>query len=145
MSENGAEPRHLDAIDYPKIEIPGRGTFVVKFGPAAAVVLERQVKMDMAEIGRRMLEWMPHQSESGEEIPGRVSPAFLFEVLSACLWTKLHLPAIELAELFEDDWNSLPEVARVVATAFSKAQWPARMRLQEPSTNTAQEPPALPN
>jgi hypothetical protein len=127
-------------IEYPKITVPGHGVFIVKFGMGAQYTLEKELGVDFIQVAKNIQEWVPRQDEQGNTIPGRVSQSFLFDVLSACLaGSGLKIPARDLADCFT--WETLPDVAKAVAEAFAKTQWPTRPKLQEPSTTQEQAKP----
>lgn len=137
MSENnGADPIDTKIV-YPKITIPGKGTFTVKYSLGASYTLEDEMKMDDAAFARALQKWFPHKeiNAAGDEIeiPGQVSKSFLFKVLSACIWDQIQLTPRQLADAFET-WDNLSEIAKVIAEAFSKTRWSAQTRLQEPAT-----------
>lgn len=70
--------------------------------------------------------------------PGRISPAFLFDVLSACIWGQIQLSPRDLAECY-DSFDQLSEVARVVMIAFTKTRWSAS-NAPTSATATGQDP-----
>lgn len=132
-------------IKYPTIDIPGRGTFVVKFGLGAAYTLEEETGMDEVQFARALQKWAPHKDHAAgcdqsdcecPVIPGAVSKTFLFKVLSACIWDQIQLTPRQIADAFST-WDTLPDIAMKIAEAFSKTQWSSRpMQLQEPATPT---------
>ena len=133
MSEtNGREPD--SKITYPKITVPNIGTFTVKYGMGASFTLEDELHMDDQAVFAELEKWMPKTDEAtGETVAGTVNKAFLFKVLSACLWDQVQLTPRQLADAFQT-WDTLPEIARVVAEALSKTQWSAKIELREPAT-----------
>jgi hypothetical protein len=122
-------------IQYPAIEVPGKGTFVVKFGFGAIYTLEDRLGLAAEDIGAKLHEMFPTGGA-----PGKISPVFLTKVLSACIWDQAHLTPEEIAYCFEP--SDLPTIGRVVAEAFAKTQWPTRApTLQEPATKKNLEQP----
>jgi hypothetical protein len=154
MQPNGADTPQ-SPIEYPKIEIPGKGTFTVKFDLVAQYWLDKNLKMTASEFGEKLQEFLPkpmldangnpmHDTEGKPQmIPGSVHPAFLFDVLSACLWKQTHLDPVQLAECF-DSFDGLTDIVRALGEAFVKTRWSAKVKLQEPATQ-APEPEAKPN
>ncbi len=145
------EPQQDTPIDYPKLLVPGHGTFIVKFGLGAQYTLDTELGMDPQTFIAKLQEWFPkpQKDAAGEPvmdqegnpvmIPGKVGPSFLFKVLAACLEGQgLRLPPRELADCFQ--FHQLPSIARVVMEAFSKTQWSAQSTLQEPATAQEQRP-----
>lgn len=130
-------------IVYPRITVPGKGTFTVKYGMGASFTLEDELGMDDQAVFAELMKLLPVTDPQTNEVlqPGRVNKSFLLKVLSACLWDQIHLTPRELADAF-GTWDTLPEIARVVLEALSKTQWSAKLSLQEPAT-TQQGP--LPN
>lgn len=125
MESNGHKPDL--PIKYPSITIPGKGTFQVKYDLAASYTLEDELGMDQQAFAAKLQEWIPRKvrdEETGEEteIAGKVSMPFLFKVLSACIWEQAKLTPREIAAAFKT-WDKLPEIAMIVAEAFSKTQW----------------------
>lgn len=138
-------------VDYPKLLVPGHGTFIVKFGLGAQYTLDTELGMDPQDFVAKLQEWFPKplKNANGEPVldeelkpvmvPGRVGPSFLFKVLAACLEGQgLRLPPRELADCFQ--FHQLPAIARVVMEAFSKTQWSAQSTLQESATVQEQRP-----
>jgi hypothetical protein len=139
MSDNnGSEPRQYPPIKYPAIEIPGKGTFVVKFGPGAAFDLDDMgVNVDAVPLMFR--EWMPHtDTVTGLQVPGRANYTLLFKILSAALRHQIDLPPRDLAYCFED-MEQLSVVAKAIADAWVKAYPSVEIRLRE---SAAREPAA---
>ena len=133
------EPRQEPPIEYPVINVPGHGKYVVKFGFGAQYTLEKESGISFQDFAQKIQEWVPRKDEHGNEVPGRVSQALLFDVLAACLaGSGLHLPARELADCF--DWDTLPDVAKVLAEAFAKMPRPTRIPLQGPAALQEQSP-----
>jgi hypothetical protein len=133
---NGNDPVVDTKIVYPSIEIPGRGTFIVKYSLGASYTLEDQMGMDDVAFARALHKWFPHkeiQNGVEVEVAGQVSKTFLFKVLSACIWDQVQISPRELADCFET-WDNLAPIAKVIAEAFSKTRWSAQTRLQEPAT-----------
>ena len=127
-----------DPLDHPKITVPGKGTFTVRFGLGAQYTLEKQYGVTMEEVGRRLQESAPREV-NGEKIPGRISPAFLFDVLSACLWGQIQISPRDLAECY-DSFDQLSDVAKAVMIAFTKTRWSASPAPAS-ATATGQEAP----
>jgi hypothetical protein len=143
MSEanNGAEPVSTP-IKYPTINIPGRGTYTVKFGLGAMFTLEDQLGMDQAQFAQKFMAWIPRKDDLGNDVVPTVSNAFLLKVLSACIWDQVQLTPRQLADAF-DTVDQMQTIARVVAEAFSKTRWSAKVDLREPATSPTPEPPAI--
>jgi hypothetical protein len=133
MSET-TQAAQAPPIQYPTIAIPGRGTFVVKFGFGAVYTLEEQLGMSTDQIGAKLAELFPEPGPDGTRPPAIVSPAFLTKVLAACIWDQAHMTPQEVAYSF--DVADLPTIGRVVAEAFVKTRWSARQPLQETATKT---------
>jgi hypothetical protein len=144
----------MEPIQYPVIEVPGKGTYKVKFGMGAQYTLESDLGMTPQLFAVEIQKWPPKKKldakgneiigEDGkpEMIPGYVGPSFLFKVLSACLEGQgLKISPRELADCFE--MHQITEVARIVAEAFSKTRWSAQTPVQEPAT--APDPTLRPN
>lgn len=130
------EPRQEPPIEYPVINVPGHGKFVVKFGFGAQYTLEKEAGVNFQDFAKQVQQWVPRKDEHGNDIPGRVSQALLFDVLAACLaGSGLRISARDLADCFT--WETLPEVARVVAEAFVKMPRPTQTAL--PETAATQE------
>lgn len=143
--ENGKQE---PPIKYPTITVPGKGTYLVKFGLGAAYTLEEECGLNELDFARAIQKWMPHKEHvSGceakqcdcPEIPGQVSKTFLFKVLSACIWDQAQLTPRQLADAF-DTWDCLGDVVRVIGEAFAKIKWSARpVALQESATPATTE------
>jgi hypothetical protein len=145
----------MEPIQYPVIEVPGRGIYKVKFGMGAQYTLESELGITPQQFSAELQRWVPKKKldDQGKEVlgedgkpiieqPGYVGPSFLFKVLSACLEGQgLKIHPRELADCFE--YHQLPDVARVVAEAFSKTRWSAQTPAQEPATQA--EPTLRPN
>lgn len=127
-----------DPLDHPKITVPGRGTYVVKFGLGAQYTLEKEYKVTMEQVGQRLQEAAPREV-NGVTVPGRISPAFLFDVLSACIWGQIQISPRDLAECY-DSFDQIAEVAKAVMVAFTKTRWSANSA-PTPATATGQEAP----
>lgn len=109
-------------VKYPTITVPGKGTFVVKFGMGAVYTLERDMKMDLASVGRELQAMFP--IVNGHVTAGPVKMSFLFDVLSACIWDQKPIGPRDLADAFGNDYvMDMVSVGRVVLEAFSKAPW----------------------
>jgi hypothetical protein len=139
MTPNGADTP-LSVIDYPTLDIPGHGTVTVKFDLVAQYFLDKNLKMTAAEFGAKLQEFLPTKDASGEVVPGIVHPAFVFDVLSACLWTQLKLKPEELAACFPN-WDALTDIVRAIGTAFVKTPWSVKVKLQEPATEAPEQKP----
>lgn len=138
-------------IEYDLLEIPGRGTFTVKFDFVAQYWLDKNMKMTTAQFSKALQEFLPKfQTDTEGQVllkdgipvmlsPGEVHPAFLFDLLSACLWTELELTGVQLAGCFKS-YDSLPAIVRAIGTAFVKTQWSAKVKLQEPATQLPEPP-----
>lgn len=143
----------MEPIQYPVIEVPGKGTYKVKFGMGAQYTLESELGMTPQQFAVEIQKWPPKKKldaagdeiigEDGkpEMIPGYVGPSFLFKVLAACLRGQLTIEPRDLADCFE--MHEVANVARIVAEAFSKTRWSAQTTVQE--TATAPEPTIRPN
>ena len=137
---NGTEP--TTGVTYPTITVPGRGTYRVKFSQGAQYVLEDELKMDMAEVGKHLQGWAPRMDAvTGDVIPPRISVVFLYKVLSACIWNQVKIPPQELADCFEVSDTMM--IVQVVAEAFGKMRLPTALKLQESATPTQGQ--VLPN
>lgn len=136
--DNGTEPKSEGPISYPRLEIPGKGTFRVKFSLGAVFSLE-EMGVGMDEVARALQEWMPRKAQDGSVIPGRAKPTFLFKVLAACIGDQIKISPSELAYLF--DLDQMATVAQVVAEAFSKMRAPAPIPLREPAPKLEQPGP----
>lgn len=141
MSEqNGSEPRQYPPIKYPTIEIPGKGTFVVKFGPGAAFDLD-DMGVDADALPKMFSEWAPRTDPAtGQRIPGHASYMLLFKVLSAALRHVVDLSPRELAYCFED-MEQIGPVARALVEAWIKAYPSVEIKLRE-TLASAPEPAA---
>lgn len=125
-------------ITYPKITIPNKGTFTVKFGLGATFALE-EMGVEMEAISKALQEWQPRKDPiTGEVIPGKARPSFLLKVLSACIGDQIQITPRQLGDAFE--MSDLGEIARVVAEAFTKMQPPAQARIQETVASQDQAP-----
>jgi hypothetical protein len=131
MSET-TQAAQVPPIQYPTITIPGKGTYIVKFGFGAVYTLEEQLGMSTEQIGQKLGDLFPPLGPDGTRPPAIVSPAFLTKVLAACIWDQAHMTPQEVAYSF--DVADLPTIGRAVAEAFAKMRWPARPPLQEPVT-----------
>ncbi len=139
--ENGVSPAGVDSpVVYPSLEVPGRGTFVVKFGTRASFILEQQFQMTPADFAKRLSEWLPRADpdDANRILPGKASNVFVFTVLSACLWKQTHMLPEDLADAFEI--SDRDKIAAVLMEAFSKTQWSAKAPLREPATVTEPTP-----
>ena len=139
MSEqNGSEPRQYPPIKYPAIEIPGKGTFVVKFGPGAAFDLD-DMGVNVDAVPKMFQEWAPHIDPiTGNQIPGRANYTLLFKILSAALRHQVDIAPRDLAYCFED-MEQLGSVARAISEAWIKAYPSVEIKLRE---SAAREPAA---
>ena len=144
----------MEPIQYPVIEVPGKGTYKVKFGMGAQYTLESELGMTPQQFAVEIQKWPPKKQldSQGAEvldadgkpvmIPGYVGPSFLFKVLAACLEGQgLKIHPRELADCFE--LHQIADVARIVAEAFSKTRWSAQTPVQESAT--APDPILRPN
>lgn len=130
-------------IDYPTIAVPGRGEFTVKFGLAAARLLDRELHIDGFEAVRQLSDALPREVE-GKRIMGHIRLDFLFQLLSACTWKAAHMSAEELADAF-DDCEIAETTVLLVTTlirAISKTKWSThRTAAPESATGTTEHSP----
>lgn len=119
-------------IKYPTVEVPGKGTYTVKFGLGAMYTLENDLGMSLQDVGTKIREWFPSRDAEGNQVPGKASGAFLLKVLSACMWDQVHMTPRELGDAFEI--GDLAAIARVIAEAFSKTRWSPQIPLREAAT-----------
>ena len=146
MNQNGTEPP--DPIRYPTIMVPGKGTFVVKFGHGAKYALYENLGLDEDRLFQQLQAAVPHKDPvTGQEIPGRVMMSFVWKILSACLWSQAHLAPLELAECFDaENAPTESDIVRIIVEAVSKrAGLVQNARLQEPAVTSPEPPAVLPN
>jgi len=139
MSEqNGSEPRQYPPIKYPVIEIPGKGSFIVKFGPLAAIELE-DMGVNVNDLMKAFQEWAPQVDPiTGTQIPGRANYTVLLKALSATIRHQIEIPWRELAACFEN-MEQMTQVARAISEAWIKAYPSVEIKLRE---SAAREPAA---
>ncbi len=126
-------------IVYPKITIPGKGTFSVKFSLGATIRLE-QMGVSNENITANLRAWQTIKGDDGAIIQqGKASPLFLVRVLSACIAHEIILSPSELGDCFEP--TDLVDVARVVAEAFSKIRPPRQVTLREVAAKQPEQAP----
>lgn len=134
-------------IEYPTLDIPGRGVISVKFGGRAVYLLETELGLDQAALAAKLREFFPHcrfcdgkcsDPAVHEQLPGKVSIALILKILSACTWTQLKMQPEELADCFEP--GDYVEVAEVIVKAFSKARWSRRLPPAEATEPEAARP-----
>jgi hypothetical protein len=130
----------LKPIVYPKITIPGRGEFEVKFGLAASRIVDRELSMDGQGVLKALSEALPREVDGKREF-GRIRLDFLFTLLSACMWSKAHMTAEDLAQAFDDEplAETVVLLVNTLTAALVKTKWSAHFRLPETATPT-QEP-----
>ncbi len=129
-------------IIYPKITVPGKGTYTVKFGLSATRAAEIATGLSPAELMAKLQSFFPEKDEFGNVIrPGRFSVVLLTDLLSACIWEEARLTAEDLCKCFDEFYNLEP-IAAAVVEAISKTQWSRQLQLREAATNTEQ--PAIP-
>lgn len=115
-------------IAYPKITVPGRGEFEVKFGLAAARIVDRELGLDGMQVLAHLREALPTE-ENGVRKPGHIRLDFLLTLLSACIWKQAHMTAEELADAFDEDGATMTAVPMIVVAlinAISKTKWSAQ-------------------
>jgi hypothetical protein len=143
----------MEPVQYPVIEVPGKGIFKVKFGMGAQYTLEADLGMTPQQCAAEIQKWAPKPvldlngdpvvDQDGKHLttPGYVGPAFLFKVLAACLQGQVNMSPRDLADCFEP--HQIADVARAIAEAFAKTRWSAQTPVQEPATT--KEPTTRPN
>lgn len=144
-------------ITYPKITIPGRGEFQVKFGLAAARIVDRDLGLDGLAVLEKLQRALPKLDPSGavdaegnpKRVLGEVRLDFLLTLLSACIWAQAHMTPEQIAQAYDEAdepiYNSIGTIVGTLITAVSKTKWSAQTpRLGESATNPTQESkPAL--
>jgi len=127
-------------ISYPKLEIPGKGIYDIKFGLRAAYELEEKHGLGPTELGELLQTWAPKTNqETGEVTPGRVSQSLVFKILSCCLAGRLDIKPEQLADCF--DWEDIPAIARTIAEAFAKMRRSTQSVLPGTAAETAEQKP----
>jgi hypothetical protein len=106
-------------IDYPTIEVPGKGTCTVSFELHTVYALEKFLHIDYEQIGAELRKMFVVDPETHRMSVGKVSFAFLMDVLAACLHDQTGMDAETLAKALRG--TPITSVARAVMVAFSKA------------------------
>ena len=148
MSEqNGSEPRQYPPIEYPTLEVPGHGTFVVKVSTGAAFELE-SMGINVWAVPQIMQAWTPHTDAlTGQFVPGQAKLPEILTILSATIRQQLEISPRDLAYCFEE-LGGIVTLARTLTDAWTKAfpsvekklrEWPAKLPEQAAGT-----PPTTP-
>ena len=133
-------------VQYPTIEVPGKGTFTVKFGMGAVYTLERQLGITPQEIGRTLRQMFPYDEATKRFTVGAIKVGFLFDILSACIWDQVHLEPRELADCFGEELaGDLIKVGKVVMEAFAKAPWSRAAAAPTPAAQDSPQTSTLAN
>ena len=131
-------------IEYPKITVPGRGTYEVKFGLAASRIVDRELGIDGFTVLEQLRDALPRQVE-GQRVFGRIRIDFLFTLLSACIWKQAKLSGEDLANAFDDEplAETIVLLVQTLTAAMAKTKWSAQLRLQETATPQQEQLPTL--
>ena len=117
-------------IDYPTIEVPGRGVCIVKFDLYAAYIIDEKLGLSLDDFIQKLRDVMPKmgKDDAGNDIVierGRVSVPFLMKALQACTWNQLQMTAEDLAKAF-GEVSALPTIATAIITAVGNMQSSAK-------------------
>jgi hypothetical protein len=135
--QNGSEPRQYPPIKYPTIEIPGKGIFVVKFGPGAAFDLQDMGVANIDALPKLLQEWVTRVDPiTGDKIIGRADYIQLFKIFAAAIRHQIEISPRDLAYCFQD-MEQLYPVAHVLWEAWIKAYPSIEIKLRE---SAAREP-----